>query len=287
MPCCLTFFELWSKSSDTGLQGLCSSKLPVWAHPDGCFARGGACIDREASGEDRDSTGPRLERQTLHGMVCARFVWSARLRACWNLGAFLEFKQGSFCCLSLSFCCGLVWSCMHVSGLGPTKVCAEKELLFLQPESVEISRPERLRISELSSALHQFPGLIKSPRGIESDDEKLQDSKLKNQGPRGNAWKRHYGNWRRETREQELQAGCNRKSNIFHLCQHKWLLNDHTMLTQRFQSAKRLLHSGRFSLRTHRQFKVEKVIYYKRQRATTRHSRLLEETSFADRCCQF
>lgn len=68
-----------------------------------------------------------------------------------------------------------------------TLVCAEKELLFLQPESLEISRPERLRISELSSALHQF------------------------------------------------------------------------------------------SLRTHRQFKVEKVIYYKRQRATARHSRLLEE----------
>eukprot|EP00435_Cladocopium_sp_Y103_P032989 s3307_g8.t1 len=67
------------------------------------------------------------------------------------------------------------------------EVCAEKELLFLHPESPEISRPERLRISELSSALHQF------------------------------------------------------------------------------------------SLRTHRQFKVEKVIYYKRQKATVSHSRLLEE----------
>ena len=53
----------------------------------------------------------------------------------------------------------LLRPCMHVSGLGPTKLCAEKELLFLQPESLEISRPERLRISELSSALHQFPGL--------------------------------------------------------------------------------------------------------------------------------
>ena len=43
-----------------------------------------------------------------------------------------------------------------------------------------------------------------------------------------------------------------------------------------------LLHFGRFSLRTHRQFKVETVIYYKRQPSTVSHSRLLEETSFAD-----
>ena len=113
----MTVFELCSKSSDAGLQGLCSSKLPVWAHPDGCFARGGACIDREASGEDRDSAGPRFERQTLHGMVFARFFWSARLRACWNLGAFLEFKQGSFCCLSLSSCCGLVCTCPDLAQL--------------------------------------------------------------------------------------------------------------------------------------------------------------------------
>lgn len=68
-----------------------------------------------------------------------------------------------------------------------TLVCAEKELLFLRPESLDISRPEHLRISELSSALHQF------------------------------------------------------------------------------------------SLQRHRQFKVEKVIYYKRVPGAVSHSRLLEE----------